>query len=391
MSAVAVARVAPKPKERHVEALDGVRGIAILLVLAIHSELSHFLPTDSAQLRQLAKLMYSGWTGVDLFFVLSGFLITGILLDTKHSPNRARSFYMRRVLRIFPLYYLGIALAAIIFVALHSLMNQAHATWTPYGWISFLLYWPNWWIAQRPLDHSPFMGHFWSLGVEEQFYLAWPWIVWKLDRKSLKLVCGVLIVGAFLLRLAMLSYLADQSSRLVLMNTFTRMDTLIVGAFCAIAVREPKLLKRVLWISPFAIVACIVGMYWIDERIGEVYSRARYTQLYGYSLLAFGYGACVLWAFVGNGSGKPLDRVLRMAWLRWIGKYSYGIYVYHAIVFMFVGIWFAGRPWYGNWLLHSIALCGFAWLLSFGVAWISYEAIEKRFLRLKSRFRASGA
>jgi peptidoglycan/LPS O-acetylase OafA/YrhL len=222
--------------------------------------------------------------------------------------------------------------------------------------------------------------------VEEQFYLLWPWLVWKLNSRQLKIASGVLIGTALLLRCVMLHYIPDQSSRVVMMNTFARMDSLIVGGFCAIAVREPRLCRFLVSAAVPVMLLALFGIYWIDERCGEVFSRGHYTQSYGYSLVALLFGGFVLLAYRNNQSGNLFDRALRVKWLRMIGKYSYGIYVYHVMIFIGIQLYFEKTPWYGRWLGHSVAACALAVLASFVVAFLSYELFEKRLLRLKNRF-----
>ncbi len=157
----------PAKPAKHVDSLDGVRGIAILMVLMIHLQVAHALPTDSLVMHRVAAVMWAGWSGVDLFFTLSGFLITGILLRTKDAVNRGRSFYMRRFLRILPLYYLAV-LAAMFASKLfsgHVWLDRA----SPHGaiaWLSYLFYYQNWWMPLKQ-PNAELLGHFWSLGVEE--------------------------------------------------------------------------------------------------------------------------------------------------------------------------------------------------------------------------------
>src|ERR1700749_4828090 len=162
-------------------ALDGMRAVAFTLVFLIH----------------YLRLPW-GWSGVNIFFVLSGFLITGILLDTRNDAHRARNFYVRRILRIFPLYY-GVLLALLL---LHPLL---HCQWTR-AWLAWPLYLGNFLrfagpsaaIDGSPLEHaadgwlilgrfphaSLYVGHFWSLCVEEQFYLFWPWVVFLIRSRK---------------------------------------------------------------------------------------------------------------------------------------------------------------------------------------------------------------
>src|SRR5580698_6867484 len=146
---------------KRIRQLDSVRGLAVLLVL-VHN-------TDIYPSLHLGLITNAGWSGVDLFFVLSGFLITGILIDTKEAQNYFSSFYARRMLRIFPLYYAVLTL--LVIVALHPTQ------------IYYYLYLSNWLILLKDGWQPNVAGHFWSLAVEEQFYLIWPLCVWLLPKR----------------------------------------------------------------------------------------------------------------------------------------------------------------------------------------------------------------
>jgi len=163
---------------RKLQSLDGLRAIAIILVFLCHMQ--YHIPPVNLPAVVLRAYVSQGWMGVDLFFVLSGFLITGILLDTREARNYFRGFYLRRILRIFPLYYL--VLIAVIFAGIR-LNNPAFTTKLPLPadrWLYFC-YLTNWlalWKAHWGLHYVNYLAHFWSLAVEEQFYLVWPLVIW---------------------------------------------------------------------------------------------------------------------------------------------------------------------------------------------------------------------
>jgi len=160
-----------------VPALDGLRGIAIILVMLHH--FTYYRPTSGID-EQIVSVLIFFWTGVDLFFVLSGFLITGILLDTRGNERYFTSFYARRILRIFPLYYLILFLALVVlpkFPAVHTvLIGQDASVDLPPQW-PYWLYLTNFSIADRGWVHG-WVDVAWSLAIEEQFYLIWPLVVW---------------------------------------------------------------------------------------------------------------------------------------------------------------------------------------------------------------------
>src|SRR5262245_30496387 len=196
-SLVGASTKCPSPPESnsHIPALDGLRGLAILLVLLVHT----YYPAggiarhQSTLDRACLHVCGLGWCGVDLFFALSGFLITGILLQAKGGEDALRNFYLRRALRIFPLYYL------VVLARLFILPGRAFDPWES---TSYLLYFSNFWrsahLAVTPFDN--FVGPTWSLAVEEQFYLLWPLLVFLLSRRSLLILCVVLLGAAPLAR-----------------------------------------------------------------------------------------------------------------------------------------------------------------------------------------------
>ena len=172
----------------HIRALDGLRGFALLLVFGYHA-LSRELVSTSLAGTLAKKIALTGWVGVDLFFVLSGFLITSILLDARTAGNYLRVFYARRALRIFPLYYLVLA-ASLLLMPDH------------FGWKAQIFYWfnlSNLVTAFHPLL-IPYLAHFWSLAIEEQFYLVWPALVLLLRPRALAALCGGVLVAVFAAR-----------------------------------------------------------------------------------------------------------------------------------------------------------------------------------------------
>src|SRR4051794_2206506 len=218
------------PGERpHNLYLDGVRGIAVLAVLLTHGT---FLFAETPVTRYVLPPMTFGWWGVDLFFVLSGFLITGILLNTRTASNRASAFYARRTLRIFPIYYLSLlvlfALAAKFYWIRSVLPHRSAVDKTAY-----LLYLQNWIPLWHSLTLKPsLIGHFWSLAVEEQFYLVWPWIVWRLSPKAVLRICVVGAIAALVLRVVLVNHFGPHLW--IHSLTVTRGEGLLVGSALAV-------------------------------------------------------------------------------------------------------------------------------------------------------------
>ena len=186
-----------------VPVLDGIRGIAILLVMMFH-----FWAVGTARLSYPLERAYSsiagmGWIGVDLFFVLSGFLITGILLDLRRNPDYFRIFYGRRTVRIFPLYYAALTVFFLVVPMLLTHLHHQRAFDVETGTAGKLFAWTyllNWYEGLKGFQIIPHpLQHFWSLAIEEQFYLVWPFLVLKLARRRLIQVCfGLMALGLFM-------------------------------------------------------------------------------------------------------------------------------------------------------------------------------------------------
>jgi peptidoglycan/LPS O-acetylase OafA/YrhL len=357
-----------------------MRGVAVLMVLAFH-----FLHVDGeggAAERALLSASRSGWAGVDLFFVLSGFLITGILLDARGGPGYFRAFYARRVLRIFPLYY---AYLAVLFLAVPLLLPSLDVKPETQGWL--WTYLGNVLFAREGGFHaSPYTGHFWSLAVEEQFYLAWPLLVWLLPRRRLALVCLGLVAGAFALRLGIHRTTFNATAAYVL--TPARMDALALGALVAVAAREPAWWPRVRRGAPWLLAASSAAVAAVWFRQGGLFGGDPVVQVWAFGPLAAGFAALLVLALDGEGTSR-LSRALRNRTLRGAGKYSYGLYVLHYPIFLaleaagFTSLALAGAT--GSRLLGVLAFAGVAGAATLAAALLSWNLLEKPFLRWKDR------
>ena len=229
----------------HKPELDGIRGIALLAVMLSHGGGRYILQTTLAA-KLFAYAMVPGWGGVELFFVLSGFLITGILLKSKAAENYFSSFYARRFLRIFPIYYLVVTaglVAAHYSVWWNTMMPPERMR------ISYYFYaqnWPLFWNHGAYQTVSVF-GHFWSLAVEEQFYLVWPLIIWLLPEGWILLLCTVGLVMALPLRFYMVHHYAESLGAMVM--TTSRMDGLLIGVILAILLRRGQIPLRWIYLA----------------------------------------------------------------------------------------------------------------------------------------------
>jgi peptidoglycan/LPS O-acetylase OafA/YrhL len=369
--------------DRREPVLDGIRGVAILLVVFHHVVIFSGMTRDATVDRVVRMFGNASWLGVDLFFVLSGFLITGILYDTRESPSYFRSFYGRRVLRIFPLYYGFLALTLVAGPLWLSAETAAQLTdsqgwyWTYLSNVQVALY--GW---QQPLH----IGHFWSLAVEEQFYLIWPFVVAALDRSRLMRVAGSCFVIALALR-ASAPFDLSPLGAYVLMPT--RMDSLAAGALLALAVRGPLGIRALgavpVRLLAFGTAACAVVFLWRRgfNELDPVINSA------GFSLFAATFACLVAAALVAD-ERALLRRVLCRPTLLWLGQYSYGLYVFHQPIIMIVreSGWQADmlpRVW-GSQLPGLAAFAAVVVALSIACALASWHIWEVPFLRLKRYF-----
>ncbi|MBB4634500.1 acyltransferase family protein [Longimicrobium terrae] len=365
----------------HVAALDGVRGLAILMVMWLHSSMGARPPGRPEWVQHLFAF---GWMGVDLFFVLSGMLITGILLDTRDQRGYFGSFYARRTLRIFPLYYAALVVMLAVLPWLAG--GWMHGSAVPdegnaWAW-AYLL---NVKIAlSAGRDVVPlYLFPFWSLAVEEQFYLVWPLAVWLLSRRALGWTAGGMIAAALLLRIGLVTRYGPGDAPYVL--TVARMDALGVGALVALAARAPGGLARWKPAAPWTALACAAGVSAISVAAGTTGNYTPWMQTLGFLLLAWGFGALLVMVLTAPPS-HGVQRVLSARWLRHLGARSYGLYVWHTLVV--VGVLGTGLvqrafsiPAASGLYPFGVAACVMA--VSLAAAEVSWLVLEKPFLELK--------
>ncbi len=364
--------------------LDGLRAIAFLLVFAIHTDYLNF-----------------GWMGVQLFFVLSGFLITGILLDMKeYLPKKEyyAKFYGRRFLRIFPLYYFYLLLMTGIANWLKSLAYRPQKMQTfldqaPYA----MVYVYNFFYASAKFEHTALLEHFWSLSVEEQFYIFWPLLIMLTPKKHLKKLfvgaifggLGFRILYTVFYRIYPLPFFQENMAIALYALPFTHLDAFGFGAFLThFEFKKPKLQLAIL-----AVLTPLLGFgtrylttgSWTDHLTGFGYPFAMPKggqYIWGYTILNYLFAVLIYLVM----REKLFVRFLELPWLRYLGKISYGLYVYH-----FAVIWFTGRVIFdivGKNLTYSQGVFIQA-VISFAItvllASASYYFLEKPLLSLKSR------
>lgn len=359
--------------------LDGLRGIAVLVVLV-----SHFWGYPAGY-DAINRLVGTGWVAVDLFFVLSGFLITGILLDARDSPGYYRNYFARRVLRVFPLYY---ALLGVVFLLLplfgsspelHAVLRDrplylaylANVAIVLHGWQLF------------PLDIT------WSLAVEEQFYIVWPFVVRRLSPRGLLLgLAGTVVVVPLIRTVAWLFGVGWMATHML---TFFRLDGLALGGLVALAVRHGSLtpaLRRV----ALCVLAVVGPLLVVLIETGRFARNSLLVGTIGYSLLAVFFAALLVRCLP---AGSHLTRLLSHAALCRIGVVSYGIYLVHPLCWLVVGTALATLGMDVDTLTRSpLANAGLAVVLpsiaAYGIAELSFRYFESPILALKERFRSSG-
>jgi peptidoglycan/LPS O-acetylase OafA/YrhL len=341
----------------HIPQLDVLRGVAVLEVMLYHA-------SDIAPSLHLNPVMRAGYTGVDLFFVLSGFLITGILVGSKDEPHYFKNFYARRALRIWPLYYALLLFTFLLLPAVAPSLREAIFEGSR-PWPSFFFFIQNLMVSHPPFDT---LRVTWSLAIEEQFYLAWPLIVWLAPRKMLK---PLAISGLLLSMAARWSSIIGLTPPLnVYMNTLTRLDGLALGAFLALWIPEADSLtvKRAgMAVTAIALPAAVfVG--WTHPEHWAFYSLVAVT---------FAGLLCV---------AIHVPALARLDFLKYTGKISYALYLVHVPVF----VWMSSG-WIGKFFAHTSVLGGAAqvalsFAICYGLAAASWRFFESKFLRLKSRF-----
>ena len=364
-------------------ALDGIRALAVTLVFAAHYGGGG--TRGGIVLRAMNAFRKQGVIGVDIFFVLSGFLITGILFDTRNDSEFFKRFFARRSLRIFPVVYLLFAVLLLLTPIVHYEWKWRQLSFLVYlgnifGNMDFSIYLVN--STAHPTADAA-LSHLWSLCVEEQFYLLFPLLVWWVrDRVKLLWISGGLCVLALMLRTAMVLIATPAICERWIPRTLPfRLDDLLMGAALALLLRGPaanRVQRSMKWILLAGLIPFLVLCKLSDGIYGAWGMTIGYTAV---ALAATGMIGCTL------RTGSVLYRIFHLRPARILGKYSYGFYVWHLV-------------WAQAWLavlkfmiarLHSVTLAGlvtlpFMFAVSFLCARLSYDLFEVRFLKWKRNF-----
>jgi peptidoglycan/LPS O-acetylase OafA/YrhL len=367
------------PWRGHLRSLDGLRGLAVLVVMLLHFTTAMTPPAHSAA-AAVRGVFQLGWIGVDLFFVLSGFLITGILADNRGSDRYFSAFYARRALRILPVYVAALVVLFHIVPAVFAPQPPA-AVGTE---LSFWLFVAN--FRTLPYDLAKLVGHFWSLAIEEQFYLLWPLVVYFASRRAARGIALATIVIEPILRFVALRMGVDGSA--VYHYTPFRLDGLAMGAFIALELREESGAERLLrWWRPAAGVGFLGFVIYVLPIAMPRPVSGELRLALTFSAVSVLFGALLTGVVLAR-EGRA-RRALGHPALVTLGTYSYAIYLLHVPLMRAVATAGVSQTWqFGQraplmWVIaYPLAMILLSILAGMAV-WFGYE---RHFLAFKHRF-----
>jgi peptidoglycan/LPS O-acetylase OafA/YrhL len=308
---------------KRIPELDGIRGTAILMILVYHWIV---LEGISILPNRLGRLMSFGWSGVDLFFILSGFLIGGILLDARDSVNYFKVFYVRRFYRILPLYGALCLFSVAVFYAhfgTHAWLFEGKVPWYAY-----LTFGQNFWMAKLNALNSRQIDATWSLAIEEQFYLTLPFVIKFVSRKTLPTVLGIGVLLAPLIRVIIwFTFDPAHTASATYLLAPCRMDTLLLGVLGAWAVREPAWWDWLVARKATIVMVSVVTGVGILEMVHKNFGIGSFVLTsFGYTWIALFYLSLLLLAVISNGF---VNQFFRFRPLIELGILAYGLYLFH--------------------------------------------------------------
>ena len=368
-----------------IKELDGLRGLAVALVMALHifKRASYF--TEHPVLLAISNLTNVGWVGVDIFFTLSGFLITSILLKAKTEPHYFKNFYMRRVLRIFPLYYVAIALVLLFAPKVEPEFTGQLNIALPI----MLIYQQNWAMLFKDFHMTQYLGITWSLAIEEQFYLLWPFVVYRLDKEKLVKFSLGYIALSWLARILGTLLWPDtgQATSFFFYASFARFEEVLLGGLLAVfltfdGAREQvrRFSIPVFGVSLSVFVAlCLMSLPGIPH---PDYGSIPLT-LGGYTTAAL-FSAGLIGVFVTHPPQNILRKIFQNPILIFLGKYSYSMYLFHmtAALILLDMFWHSGMRGWKPFILYPVT----TYIVTALNALLTWNLLEKHALGLKKFF-----
>jgi peptidoglycan/LPS O-acetylase OafA/YrhL len=348
----------------HIPQLDGIRAIAILAVILTHTWETPAWP-------HVNSFFGGAWAGVILFFVLSGYLITGVLWDTRGKDRYYFNFYGRRALRIFPIYFL------VLFVVFVLWPHSAYLDPIRYRWPLYVLFMANVAVAMHGFGLR-IMDITWSLGLEEQFYLAWPSVIRRLSAKQGMLTCiGIIVIEPFA-RLAAHGHFTPTAIKAL---TIFQVDSFAMGALICIATRE-KVLTGEQFRRLGKLLFLIAGPAILATSALNLPNYNLYNEVLFYTVAAAASSGLILSAL----HSQRVSAALCTRWVMHVGKVSYGTYLYHAIVIVVLSKVAEVAHLRSSPAISSVCMFAAAAIVTIAIATVSYRYFELPFLRLKRYF-----
>jgi peptidoglycan/LPS O-acetylase OafA/YrhL len=368
--------------------LDGVRGIAISLVLVWHYLSFSLLPDPGSVAAYVMDIVRLSWSGVDLFFVLSGFLIGGILIDNRQAKNYFKVFYARRIFRILPLYFVWLALfSGLLFAQGLVPSNLSSMVTGPIPLWSYATFSQNLFMAYQNTFGTLWMGITWSLAVEEQFYFVLPFVIRYLEPRKLPWFLLGCILTAPLLRVGLSLSFPSGGPLAAYVLMPCRADALLLGTLCAWMVREPKIaqfLREQIILLYVAFIILLGGAVVLAVEFNPYLSSG--WQTLGYTWLAFLY-SCFLLIAVTEKSGS-IEKITMNFLLRRLGTVAYGVYLIHSVMLDLMHGLIYGAP-----KIHYVtffATESLALALTFAWAGLSWKFFEKPLVAVGHNFQYEG-
>lgn len=373
------------PKEnlivgKHYPALDGLRGLAVLMVIFFHSADFAYVMAEvdlSGVWYGYYTLRLLGQTGVDLFFVLSGFLITGILIDTCKIKNALKTFYIRRALRLLPLYYV------VLFFTLGGLVLFPGGDGTFLKIVLHFFYLQNY-MPTFSSDIFMYMSHTWSLAIEEQFYLFWPVLFLFFYRKSPRkalLLCVGLVISSWFFRW----FLSDIGQhKLAYTTLFSRMDELCMGGLLSVLFTSYKE-RLVQYADMFGYIMLAMALLLFGSLL--VYGQAVAPKIVmietGLTYCSIFYTALLAHILLSE-RRSPIQKCLSTPLLGNMGRISYGMYVFHVPIMFIIGKYF--YSYHFSFIVSQMILLVGGGVVTFIIASLSYRYLERPILNLKNKY-----